>query len=254
MNNEQKTAEFYDDFWPANVPNLTITKQYLSTLLPKDQYFENGLDAGCGTGVTSIALSEKCKNLWAIDISKKSLAFAKKLANKHQKININFKVASVVKLPFKNANFDLVFCWGVIHHTINPSLAISELCRVLKNSGVLVIAAYQKTWLTPFYELIRIICINLPKWGQTLMLNFLILIVKIFTKLFVSQTPKRADSTIKALVKDWFFVPQKYFFTKEELKEILRKHQIDFKIVEEYNGRFKSTSNIVFVGKKTQII
>ena len=42
-------------------------------------------------------------------------------------------------MPFDNSSFDIVFCSNVLDHTDNPALAISEINRVLKSKGMLVL-------------------------------------------------------------------------------------------------------------------
>ncbi len=47
---EARTREFYDGYWPANVPDFRRTREHIIALLP-DGSFERALDAGCGTEV-----------------------------------------------------------------------------------------------------------------------------------------------------------------------------------------------------------
>jgi len=41
-------------------------------------------------------------------------------------------------LPFPNEYFDVVYSWGVIHHSENPNVIIEEIQRVLKPGGVFI--------------------------------------------------------------------------------------------------------------------
>lgn len=43
------------------------------------------------------------------------------------------------KLPFSNNSFDLITCFGTLHHIPNVSFVISELIRVLKKDGYLLL-------------------------------------------------------------------------------------------------------------------
>ena len=52
--------------------------------------------------------------------------------------------ADAEKLPFEDARFDLVFSWGVIHHTTDMSKALSELVRVCRPGGQLVLMLYHR--------------------------------------------------------------------------------------------------------------
>ena len=92
------------------------------------------LDAGCGSGRYSVALAiHGAKNIEAIDISEIGLVEARKRAKEFSQIN--FQQASVLNIPFEDKTFDLVWCAGVIHHTINFEKGISEVSRVVKDNG-----------------------------------------------------------------------------------------------------------------------
>ena len=63
-------------------------------------------------------------------------------------VDINYK------LPFKNNEFDLIWCSEVIEHLINPTETISEFHRILKNNGEMIITTPNSGfWL---YHLLRI--------------------------------------------------------------------------------------------------
>ncbi len=51
-------------------------------------------------------------------------------------------VADAERLPFPEASFDLVYSWGVLHHTPNTSAAIAEVHRVLRPGGEARIMIY----------------------------------------------------------------------------------------------------------------
>jgi SAM-dependent methyltransferase len=54
------------------------------------------------------------------------------------------------KLAFPDASFDLVWSWGVIHHTSNTRAALEEIRRVLRPGGRALVMVYHRA-LVPWY-------------------------------------------------------------------------------------------------------
>lgn len=56
--------------------------------------------------------------------------------------------ADAERLPFGDASFDVVYSWGVLHHTPDTDRAIAEAQRVLKPGGRLCVMLYARySWL-----------------------------------------------------------------------------------------------------------
>jgi ubiquinone/menaquinone biosynthesis C-methylase UbiE len=53
-------------------------------------------------------------------------------------------------MPFRDASYDVVYSFGVLHHTPRTSLAIEEVCRVLKPGGTAIISVYNQLSLNMF--------------------------------------------------------------------------------------------------------
>jgi ubiquinone/menaquinone biosynthesis C-methylase UbiE len=104
----------------------------------------NILEAGCGTGQMSIALSRYARQIYSIDLSKGSLIEAKKFINSNNIKSVHLFRMNIFKLFFEENTFDIVISNGVLHHTYNPKLAFSKLVKVLKPGGIIVIGLYHK--------------------------------------------------------------------------------------------------------------
>lgn len=98
------------------------------------------LDAGCGTGLFSQAAAARGASVTSVDVGDQLLA---KVAEKCDSRRI---VGSVEALPFEPASFDMVICTEVIEHTVAPRKAVSELTRVLRPGGTLVLTTPNRVW------------------------------------------------------------------------------------------------------------
>lgn len=94
------------------------------------------LDLGCGDGfVAGIILKNRNQKFdWGIDLSPNEISIAKKSGSYR-----NSKVANVYNLPFADQTFKTVFSNSVIEHIPNLETALSEISRVLKTNGNLII-------------------------------------------------------------------------------------------------------------------
>ncbi|MBI2051399.1 class I SAM-dependent methyltransferase [Candidatus Roizmanbacteria bacterium] len=104
------------------------------------------LDAGCGTGLLAKKLKQFGK-VSAIDVHPEAIRFAKK-----RKVNAN--LGSVTKLPFEEGAFDVAVCIDVLYHQRikNDVRALSELFRVLKKGGILIVRVPAYKWLTSAHD------------------------------------------------------------------------------------------------------
>lgn len=97
---------------------------------------ETILDVGCASGWFLSQVQKKFPKAkcTGIDIYKDAIRYGKK---KYPKMS--FYVSDAGKLPFKAQSFDLVICTEVLEHVNDPSGVISEMKRVLRKKGQLVI-------------------------------------------------------------------------------------------------------------------
>jgi ubiquinone/menaquinone biosynthesis C-methylase UbiE len=59
-------------------------------------------------------------------------------------LSSDVRVADAEALPFADASFDLVYSWGVLHHSPDTPRALREVHRVLRPGGVARIMIYHK--------------------------------------------------------------------------------------------------------------
>lgn len=100
------------------------------------------LDAGCGSGFFLQGISTFTKELCVgVDLCNNAIKMAKKASNQG---NTAWITASTTHLPFREEVFSKILSNHVIEHISNYRDAISEMGRVLKKGGKLVIATPSK--------------------------------------------------------------------------------------------------------------
>lgn len=115
------------------------------------------LDIGCGSGLHALAASRLgASRVMATDIDPESVATTKQtLARFTPDTDWEVRLISIFDMrPEQIGNFDVVYSWGVLHHTGDMHRAIVQSTNLVAPSGELYLALYQKT---PFCGLWRIL-------------------------------------------------------------------------------------------------
>jgi 2-polyprenyl-3-methyl-5-hydroxy-6-metoxy-1,4-benzoquinol methylase len=157
MENElKKTGErVIVDEYSGSRSEFFIYQCHLATYQFAIPYVKNKkiLEFGCGTGYGSNFLSNYCLDIKAVDISESAIEYAK---NKYQNKNLSYnKIDDIEQEPlgFEDGTFDVVISFQVIEHIKNDKNYLSELSRVLKKGGVLILATPDKKYrLFPFQK------------------------------------------------------------------------------------------------------
>lgn len=142
-------------------------KQSLLRYLPEDIYRGSTfLDVGCGSGLFSLsAYLLGCKEVVSFDIDKESLEALEILVNKFKdkyKLDLtrwrwfqgNILDDSLVA-ELEKKKFDIVYSWGVLHHTGNMYKAIENTAKLVKEGGYLIIAIYNYAPSSPIWLRIK---------------------------------------------------------------------------------------------------
>jgi 2-polyprenyl-3-methyl-5-hydroxy-6-metoxy-1,4-benzoquinol methylase len=96
------------------------------------------LDAGCGEGYLSRFLAEGGAEVTGIDSSNELVKAARDYAPSKE-LPVSFDVGSVDSLPYNSKEFDIVVCNHLMNDLQDPSIAIEEFSRVLRDGGRVVI-------------------------------------------------------------------------------------------------------------------
>jgi ubiquinone/menaquinone biosynthesis C-methylase UbiE len=98
------------------------------------------LDAGCGYGVHAMRLARRGLRVTGVDFSESALRAAEQHVERSgMSDRISLQRADLLGLPFVDASFDFINCWGVLMHVPDLDLALSELARVLRPGGRLAL-------------------------------------------------------------------------------------------------------------------
>jgi arsenite methyltransferase len=108
------------------------------------------VDLGTGPGLLSIQLYK----LWpqakiiGVDLSGEMLEIAKKNADKAGISNYETRLGRAEEIPIESNSVDLVVTQSSLHEWENPRQGFSEIFRILKPDGSLILKDYNRAWLS----------------------------------------------------------------------------------------------------------
>jgi 2-polyprenyl-6-hydroxyphenyl methylase/3-demethylubiquinone-9 3-methyltransferase len=166
------------------------------------------LDIGCGSGVHSLAaLKAGVREILAVDIDPNSVATTQKtLSTFAPNGPFQTRVVSVFELdPARiGERFDVVYSWGVLHHTGDMNLALSRAASMVAPDGLFAFALYRKTWSCPFWKV---------------------------EKRWYSRTTKERQQMARRLYERWFrFIGRRYYDVDEYINNYSAMRGMDFQI------------------------
>jgi ubiquinone/menaquinone biosynthesis C-methylase UbiE/DNA-binding transcriptional ArsR family regulator len=135
---ERIRKSYFDD----RVTSLAIEK-----LLPRNLRLA---DIGCGTGSLTFELARFAGKVVGVDLSREMLRHARALARQRQLRNVEFRQGDALDLPFESHHVDATFCVMVLHFLPDPQRAISELCRITRRGGTVIlvdVVKHQQDWM-----------------------------------------------------------------------------------------------------------
>ncbi|MBA2740438.1 MAG: methyltransferase domain-containing protein [Actinobacteria bacterium] len=107
----------------------------VSRLLGPFSGSERALDSGSGTGALAFALAAHVGEVVAVDLRAEYMEAGRERAPE----NVRFVEGDAMALPFEYGSFDIAGSLRVLHHVRRPELAVSELARVTRPGGRLLI-------------------------------------------------------------------------------------------------------------------
>src|SRR3954468_12138666 len=143
----------------------------MKKLFPDGLADQTILDIGCGSGLHSLAaLSLGAASVTAIDIDENSVSTTRRILAQHasdsrwtvQVVSIFDAMAAVL------GQFDVVYSWGVLHHTGDMWRAIERAATLVKPGGSFAIAIYAATQFDTVWKIEKRLYAHAPRVLQWL--------------------------------------------------------------------------------------
>lgn len=99
------------------------------------------LDIACGEGYGSALLANSARSVMGVDISPAAVAHAQ---GAYTKPNLQYQVGSAAAIPMPDACVDIAVSFETVEHLTQQTEMLSELRRVLKPNGLLIISSPNK--------------------------------------------------------------------------------------------------------------
>ena len=181
-------------------------KYFVEPHIPEFAEFEKWkgkrvLEIGCGIGTDSINFVKNGAELTAIELSEESLSLCKKRFNLN-KLQSDLFLGDAENLSniIPITKYDLIYSFGVIHHTPNPENIINQIKKYMDNNTEVRIMLYSKYSWKSFEFFLR--------YGYKFSFNF--------------------KKTIQYYAEAQLDCPIAFVYSKKEIKNLLK----DFNILE----------------------
>lgn len=136
------------------------------------------LDIGTGSGLFSLAAREMgADNIFSFDYDEQSVECAKRISKRESGLNEGSWViekGDVLDRTYMKKfyhSYDIVYSWGVLHHTGNMKAALEQAGKCVKENGLLFISIYNDQGLeSKIWEKVKKTYNKAPEMGKKLLL------------------------------------------------------------------------------------
>ena len=105
------------------------------------------LEIGVGMGADFVRWVRAGAVGTGVDLTERAVELTRRRLD-DEGLTAELRVADAESLPFPDEHFDLVYSWGVLHHTPRPAEALREAQRVLAPNGELKLMLYHRhSWV-----------------------------------------------------------------------------------------------------------
>ena len=187
------------------------------------------LIAGCGTG-KQIFIAQNYLNakIIATDLSKKSLAYAKRKAEESKIDNVEFLHADILKLNNLDKKFDIIECVGVLHHMKDPLKGLKVLLNLLEPQGFMKLGLYSDIARQDIEQARQLIIKKNYKSEFGDIIKFRQEIIKEKKNESLKKISHRFDFYSTSGVRDLLFNAQEHRFSLLQISEIMTNFNLEF--------------------------
>lgn len=132
---EHYSEEYYEEWMKKQMDKrILMWKKRLKELL---RYKSEGrlLDIGCGLGTFLKLARDRGFDVHGTEISEYACKYIRNT------LNIDVFWGELRDAPFESQSFDVVTMWHTIEHVLDPKDTLHEVNKLLKNDGLLIVAA-----------------------------------------------------------------------------------------------------------------
>jgi SAM-dependent methyltransferase len=142
---EQNPFPNYDDH--DSVQSLIAKSRagiYARLLSEQIPFNSDVLEVGCGTGQLTNFLGVGCRSVTGIDLCLNSLRLAEEFRRRHALARVRFAQMNLFRPALADAQYDVVLCNGVLHHTSDPFGGFQRVAKLVRPGGYLIVGLYNR--------------------------------------------------------------------------------------------------------------
>lgn len=110
------------------------------------------LEVGVGAGTDFLQWVRTGAIAHGIDLTSEAIKNVEQRLELYNLKATDLRVADAENLPYPDNHFDLVYSWGVIHHSPDTPKCLAEIVRVTKPGGTIKIMIYNRRSLFALYR------------------------------------------------------------------------------------------------------
>lgn len=206
--------------------------------------FENGLDVGCGAGLSTKALRLLCNHVTGTDISSQMIAVCKSI---YEESSYTFYVSKAEENQIPAQPYDIITAAGVMNW-VDKDLFLDNAEKILNDNGLIVIYDF---WIIDRMK-------NVPAYTEWYQEKYLKMFPKPYRKEYVW---KQDDLPSSFVMENKVSYELTYEFTVDEFIDFMMiQSNVNEKIergensVDEVRGWMESSLQPIFNGEKQTLI